>query len=116
MMNAKKFRYSRSDFKPLPVKLEHMDICLNFLDGKVEGTNTLRITAREALDSVTLDARDIEIRSVERAGDVSSQSIGGTVGRLCLPAVALAKAGESARRFAEPAYKDPIENDGIKRS
>ena len=64
-MKAKKFRYSRSDFKPLPVKLEHMDICLNFLDGKVEGTHTLRITAREPLDSVTLDARDIEIRSVE---------------------------------------------------
>ncbi len=72
-MNTKKFRYSRSDFKPLPVKLEHMDINLNFLDGKVEGSNTLRITARKALDSVVLDARDIEIRSIEWVGKQPSK-------------------------------------------
>ncbi len=60
-----KFLYNRSDFRPLPVKLEHMDIYLNFLEGKVEGTNTLRMTAREPLDSIRLDARDLEVHSVE---------------------------------------------------
>jgi aminopeptidase N len=68
-MKKHAFKYNRSDFKPLPVKLEHMDLCLNFLNGKVEGTNTLRITARAPLDSVRLDARALEIRSVEWVDD-----------------------------------------------
>ena len=68
-MKRRKFKYNRSDFKPLPVKLEHMDIYLNFLDGKVEGTNLLRITTRKPLDTIRLDARDLEIRSVEWVGD-----------------------------------------------
>ena len=64
-MKKHDFRYNRSDFKPLPVELEHMYIYLNFLDGKVEATNTLRITAREPLDSIRLDARDLRVDSVE---------------------------------------------------
>jgi len=64
-MKKREFKYYRSDFKPLPVKLDHMDIHLNFLDGKVEGTNTLRITALKPLDEVRLDARDLGIHSVE---------------------------------------------------
>ncbi|MDD4869141.1 MAG: M1 family metallopeptidase [Kiritimatiellae bacterium] len=64
----KKYRYNRSDFKPLPVRLEHMNIYLNFLEEKVEGTNTLWLTAREPLDSIKLDARDINIHSVRLAG------------------------------------------------
>src|ERR1035438_10247234 len=36
----------------LPGKLEHLYIHLNFLDGKVEGANTLRLTALAPLDSV----------------------------------------------------------------
>jgi len=64
----KRYRYNRSDFKPLPVRLEHMNIRLNFLEGKVEGVNTLWMTARKALGSVTLNARDIEIHSVAQAG------------------------------------------------
>jgi aminopeptidase N len=59
-----KFKYMRDDFKPLPIKLEHMDINLNFIDGNVEGTNTLRITALEPLESVQLNAQELEIRSV----------------------------------------------------
>ena len=48
-MKKSPYKYNRSDFKPLPVKLEHMDIYLNFLEGKVEATNTMRITARRPL-------------------------------------------------------------------
>ena len=68
MTATKKYRYNRSDFKPLPVRLEHMNIHLNFLDGKVYGTNTLWLTAREPLDNIKLDARDIIIHSVRLAG------------------------------------------------
>jgi aminopeptidase N len=67
-MNTKKYLYNRSDFKPLPVKLEHMNICLNFADGRVEGTNILRMTARKPLKTIRLDARDLEIRSVDLIG------------------------------------------------
>lgn len=69
----KKYRYNRSDFILLPVRLEHMNIHLNFLEEKVEGTNTLWLTAREPLDRIKLDARDIEILSVEQAGIRSAQ-------------------------------------------
>ncbi|OGV69230.1 MAG: peptidase M1 [Lentisphaerae bacterium RIFOXYA12_FULL_48_11] len=68
MKTNRKYQYNRSDFKPLPVRLEHMNIYLNFLDGKVEGTNTLWMTARKSLDSISLDARDITIHSVMLAG------------------------------------------------
>ncbi|MBA4386651.1 MAG: DUF3458 domain-containing protein, partial [Verrucomicrobia bacterium] len=60
-----KYRYSRSDFKPLPVKLEHIDLHLNFLEGKVVATSTLRVKALQRLDSINLDARELEIHSVE---------------------------------------------------
>ena len=43
-----------------------MDISLNFLpENRVEGINILRITAVESLDDITLDARDIDIKTVE---------------------------------------------------
>lgn len=45
-----------------------MNIRLNFREGKVEGQNTLWMTARKALTSVTLNARDLKIHSVELAG------------------------------------------------
>ena len=64
-MNERKFRYQRSDFAPLPVKLEHMDISLSFVDGRVQGAGALRITARQPLDQVVLDARDLDVRSVD---------------------------------------------------
>lgn len=60
-----KFKYYREDFLPLPVKLEHMQIYLNFMDEKVEGTNILHIQVLKPLDIIELDARDIEVHSVE---------------------------------------------------
>lgn len=64
-MNAKEYKYTRSQFRPLPVRLEHVDVYLNFLEEKVEVVNTLRMTAREHLDQLRLDARDLEIIAVE---------------------------------------------------
>lgn len=64
MTDKKKYKYNRSDFKPLPVKLEHLDVYLNFLDDKVEGSNTLHITAQEPLDTIRLNTRDLEIHPI----------------------------------------------------
>ena len=65
-MPNEKYKYLRRDFGELPVKLEHLDIYLNFLhDDKVEAVNCLRMTAARELDRIELDARDLEIVSVE---------------------------------------------------
>ncbi|MBN1675113.1 MAG: M1 family metallopeptidase [Kiritimatiellae bacterium] len=58
-------RYARSDFGPLPVRLEHVDIHLNFVHEQVEGAITLHLTAAQDLQSLALDARDLEIVSVD---------------------------------------------------
>ena len=58
-------RYLREDFGELPIKLEHLDIVLNFLNDRVEALNCLRMTARQEIDRISLDARDLEIVSVE---------------------------------------------------
>ncbi|MDA0576928.1 MAG: M1 family metallopeptidase [Verrucomicrobia bacterium] len=63
-MTTSRFRYQRSDFSPLPVALEHLDIRLNFLDQRVEGTIDLRMSARQPLETIELDARDIVIHAV----------------------------------------------------
>jgi aminopeptidase N len=60
-----KYKYLREDFGELPIRLEHLDIYLNFFDDRVEATNRLRMTAVRELNEVSLDARDLEILSVE---------------------------------------------------
>jgi len=64
-MSNDQYRYHRNAFGPLPAKLEHLDIYLNFLDGKVHGTNTIRMTALEQLSELRLDAKELRIISVE---------------------------------------------------
>jgi len=59
------YKYRREDFGELPVKLNHLTIYLNFLPNMVEATNLLDMTATSTLHQVNLDARDLEIRSVE---------------------------------------------------
>jgi aminopeptidase N len=69
MTTTRKYRYMRTDFAPLPVRLKHMDIGLDFRsDGRVHGSNTLHIQACEAMNEVCLDARDLEIQSIEWIG------------------------------------------------
>jgi aminopeptidase N len=67
-MSMGDFRYRRSDFGDLPVKLEHMDVHLNFLDGRVAGVNVLRLTALTRLRTLQLDARDLTIQSIALVG------------------------------------------------
>jgi aminopeptidase N len=64
-MTERKFKYMQEDFKPMPVKLEHLDIYINFFEDRVEVENTLTITAKETLKTINLDASDLEIKSVE---------------------------------------------------
>ena len=71
-MSKRQFRYTRTDFQPLPVKLTHMDIHLSFLDDEVEGGNTLRMTAQKALSELRLDARDLDVRAVDWLEDDGS--------------------------------------------
>ena len=58
------FRYHRNDFGPLCVTLRHLDINLNFLNGVVRGECIMHAEAREALEVLRLDARDIDVISV----------------------------------------------------
>lgn len=69
MKNTQAYRYQRTDFKPLPVRLEHMDLALNFTEGRVEAVNILRITPKQRIEKVILDARDLDVFSVELMGN-----------------------------------------------
>ncbi|SPF47876.1 Peptidase M1, membrane alanine aminopeptidase [Syntrophobacter sp. SbD1] len=64
-MPDEKYRYLREDFGELPVQLQHLDIYLNFLSDRVEAVNYLRMIAVQELDRISLDARDLEILSVQ---------------------------------------------------
>ena len=61
---SRQFKYTPADFVPLKVKLEHLDLHINFLDSFVEVSNTLSLTAIEDITSVDLDARDLEVLSI----------------------------------------------------
>ncbi|MHC1725150.1 MAG: DUF3458 domain-containing protein [Syntrophobacteraceae bacterium] len=60
-----KYKYLREDFGDLPVRLEHLTIYLNFFDDRVEAVNCLEMTAKAEFEKLQLDARDLEIQSVE---------------------------------------------------
>lgn len=64
-MTRQTYVYNRSGFQPLPVKLEHMNIWLNFGERTVDASATLRITASSRISNIELDARDIEILGVD---------------------------------------------------
>lgn len=61
---TRQFKYTPSDFAPLKVRLDHLDLHINFKDDFVEVSNTLEFTSKEELTSVELDARDLEILKV----------------------------------------------------
>ncbi|MCF7855060.1 MAG: DUF3458 domain-containing protein, partial [Candidatus Pacebacteria bacterium] len=71
MTENRTHRYHRSDFGPLPAMLEHMDLFLTFGNDSVVVTNRLRVRAIQALSSLRLDARDLEILSISSVGDQS---------------------------------------------
>ncbi len=70
-MTEQQYKYRCEDFGELPVKLNHLTIYLNFLGEFVEATNLLDITARQRLEVVELDAKDLEIVRVEWVEDTS---------------------------------------------
>ncbi len=55
------YKYKRDDFGEMPVKLNHLTIYLNFLSSFVEATILLDITAKQPLNLIELDAKDLEI-------------------------------------------------------
>ncbi|MGC8603461.1 MAG: M1 family metallopeptidase, partial [Desulfomonilaceae bacterium] len=63
-MTEKQYKYVRKDFRPLPVRLRHMELYVNFLDSFVEVTNILDVSALVDLDKIELDARDLEVLHV----------------------------------------------------
>ena len=71
-MPNERFKYLREDFGELPVRLEHLTIYLNFLEDRVEAVNCLRMTARQDLTELELDARDLEIQGVEQCASPES--------------------------------------------
>ena len=65
-MSQREFKYHREDFGDLAAAIEHLDIYLSFFPDRVEAENTLHLTARRDLTELDLDARDLEIVSVQR--------------------------------------------------
>jgi len=65
MTAERRWRFNRADFGPLPATLDHMDLSLNFLDGRVHVVNRIRVRALTQLGCLRLDARDLEIHAVE---------------------------------------------------
>ena len=74
-MKQRRYRYQRTDFEPLPVQLNHMSIYLDFREDKVVGTNTLYLTARQPLQEIALDAKELEVLSVRRLCDAGPEPI-----------------------------------------
>ncbi|MEW6532472.1 MAG: DUF3458 domain-containing protein [Thermodesulfobacteriota bacterium] len=68
-MTDRLYKYRREDFGELPVTLHHLTIYLNFLDGFVEATNCIEMTARQPLERIELDAKDLTIVKVELVKD-----------------------------------------------
>ncbi len=64
-MAEQHYRYRREDFGEMPIKLNHLTIYLNFLDSFVEATNLMEITAKQTLNLIELDAKDLEIMRIE---------------------------------------------------
>ncbi|CAG0983801.1 partial aminopeptidase N, partial [Anaerolineae bacterium] len=62
---ARKYKYLREDFPELPVKIEHLTIRLDFRDAHVEAENLLQMRASIPLDTLTLDAKELDVGSVE---------------------------------------------------
>src|SRR5512143_2001231 len=64
-MSERLFKYMREDFGDLPVTLNHLTMYLNFAGDFVEATNCLKMTAKQPIHELHLDANNIEIINVE---------------------------------------------------
>ncbi|MBC7358491.1 MAG: DUF3458 domain-containing protein [Desulfacinum sp.] len=68
-VNTRRFKYMRSDFGELPLRLRHMDITVRFYEDRVEAENRLHLEATKSQDLIALDANNLEVRSVRFAWD-----------------------------------------------
>lgn len=64
-MPNEKYKYLREDFGEMPAQLHHLTIYLNFLADRVEASNRLEMTAKQDMDRIELDARDLDILAVQ---------------------------------------------------
>ncbi|MBM4164404.1 MAG: DUF3458 domain-containing protein [Lentisphaerae bacterium] len=58
------YRFLKSAFRRPPVQLEHLDITLSFYETHVDGEARMRMTAREPVSEIVLNAHDLDIREV----------------------------------------------------
>lgn len=116
-MSTQTYRYNRADFAPLPVSLDHMCIFLNFVEERVEGTNVLRLTAREPIEQITLDAKQLELHEVTIGDTVANYTYQQDASKVVVTLPQALKAGETIEiriratcipsdRILEGIYKD----------
>lgn len=74
----RKYKYMCEDFGDLPAHLRHLTIYLNFLDGFVEASNCLEMTAARDLDEIRLDAKELEVLRVEWLEGAPAENESGT--------------------------------------
>lgn len=70
------YRYRRESFGELPVRLEHLDIHLNFFPDWVDAVNCLEMMANRAIEDLELDADGLEIFDAAWKDTAPSQSEG----------------------------------------
>lgn len=70
-----RYRYNRADWHRPPAQLLHNDLTLRFFGDRVEGEEVLAFQTREPLDSLTLDAQDLEVHSVRLVGADGEESL-----------------------------------------
>jgi aminopeptidase N len=65
-MSKRHFKYQREDFSELPVEFNHLDIHLSFWPDRVEVAGCLHLTAKHDFTTLALDAKNLDLKSVER--------------------------------------------------
>lgn len=111
--NAGDFLYNATQFSPLPVRLDHIDIHLDFRDRVVETDATLWMTARRELELISLDARDLEILAV-RSGDADGRPLDYEYVRECSQLrIRLAVPVKEGDRFSIQTVTSCIPSDNI---
>ena len=63
-----KFKFLKSEYRRPPAALKHVELSLDFFDDHVDGRETLSFRAEEALDRITLDAQELDVKNVALAG------------------------------------------------
>lgn len=93
-----KYRFLRSSCPLPPAQLNHIDCSLSFFEDRVEGAETLTLTAREPLSAINLDAKDLEIGEVSIPGaGTAAFTYDRARNRLTVPLPAPVKPGDTFR-------------------